>query len=99
MAKSKLKRKWRSLQRRRLARRIGGTPPAKLAELTRDQIPEKARSLPERFREIISDPVNLLIERHPMAGAVVAGDFVVTLAGLQVPLWGRHRTVMTLVRY
>ena len=32
--------------------------------------PEKARDYPGRFREIVSDPLNLLIERVPMAGAV-----------------------------
>jgi len=40
-----------------------------------------------RFREIISDPTNLLIERHPMAGHVVDG--LVTLHnGINVPLTG-----------
>ena len=40
-----------------------------------------------RFREILSDPTNLLIERHPMAGHVADG--LVTLHnGLQVPISG-----------
>lgn len=42
-----------------------------------------------RFREIVSDPVNLLICRHPLAGAVTNG--LVTLHnGLQVPVSGEH---------
>jgi hypothetical protein len=40
-----------------------------------------------RFREIISDPLNLLIERVPMAG-VVQGNEVVLHNGNRVPLSG-----------
>lgn len=40
-----------------------------------------------RFREIISDPTNLLIDRHPMAGHVADG--LVTLHnGIRVPIAG-----------
>jgi hypothetical protein len=40
-----------------------------------------------RFREILSDPTNLLIERHPMAGDV--SDELVTLHnGIRVPISG-----------
>ena len=40
-----------------------------------------------RFREVISDPVNLLIERVPMAG-FLSGDQVVLHNGLRVPISG-----------
>jgi hypothetical protein len=40
-----------------------------------------------RFREIVSDPINLLIERVPMAG-VVQGNVVILHNGNQVPLSG-----------
>jgi hypothetical protein len=40
-----------------------------------------------RFREIVSDPINLLIKRHPLAGFRVAGN-VVLHNGLQVPACG-----------
>lgn len=40
-----------------------------------------------RFREIVSDPLNLLISRHPQAGMVEA-DEVVLHNGLRVPLRG-----------
>ncbi len=40
-----------------------------------------------RFREILSDPLNLLIERHPRAGAV-EGDLVVLHNGHKVPFRG-----------
>lgn len=40
-----------------------------------------------RFREIISDPTNLLIERHPLAGHV-ADDLVTLHNGIRVPISG-----------
>jgi hypothetical protein len=40
-----------------------------------------------RFREVVSDPLNLLIERVPMAGFVVGGQ-VYLHNGLRVPLAG-----------
>ncbi len=43
-----------------------------------------------RFREIISDPVNFLIERHPMAG-IVANGFVMLHNGNIVPANGDMR--------
>jgi len=42
-----------------------------------------------RFREIISDPLNLLIERHPLAG-VVDSTMVHLHNGHNVPLCGKH---------
>lgn len=54
-----------------------------------NEVPKKALAgdFPGRFREIISDPINLLIERHPMAGTVEEG--LVTLHnGHRVPLRG-----------
>lgn len=52
------------------------------------RVPKAAdRDFPGRYREIISDPVNLLIRRVPMAGVVAQG--MVTLHnGLQVPVAG-----------
>lgn len=49
-------------------------------------IHEKAAAddMPGRFREIVSDPLNLLIERVPAAGTVDDGD-VVLHNGLKVP--------------
>ncbi len=52
-------------------------------------IPAKAdaRDRLGRFREIVSDPLNALIRRHPMAGVVSCGN--VTLHnGLSVPVMG-----------
>jgi hypothetical protein len=40
-----------------------------------------------RFREIVSDPLNLLIERHPLAGSI-EGNVVVLHNGLRVPVVG-----------
>lgn len=40
-----------------------------------------------RFREIVSDPLNLLIPRHPLAGTM-DGDHVVLHNGNRVPLQG-----------
>ena len=51
--------------------------------------PAKSRDFPGRFREIISDPLNLFIERAPTAGVVEDG--MVTLHnGLKVPLTGKQ---------
>src|SRR4051794_8085647 len=44
----------------------------------------KPEDLFGRFREIVSDPLNLLIERVPMAG-LVEGDQVYLHNGLKVP--------------
>jgi Methyltransferase FkbM domain len=54
-------------------------------------LPEKAApgDFPGRFREIISDPINLLIERHPMAGCLVE-DKVVLHNGVLVPVSGPY---------
>ncbi len=49
--------------------------------------PAKATDFPGRFREIVSDPLNLLIERVPRAGVVEDG--LVTLHnGVRVPFQG-----------
>ncbi|WP_245305619.1 MULTISPECIES: hypothetical protein [unclassified Bradyrhizobium] len=45
----------------------------------------KPEDLFGRFREIVSDPLNLLIERVPMAGHV-EGDQVYLHNGLKVPV-------------
>src|SRR5262245_51425360 len=42
-----------------------------------------------RFREVVSDPLNLLIERVPMAG-VVEGTDVCLHNGNRVPVVGEH---------
>jgi hypothetical protein len=47
----------------------------------------KATDFLGRFREVISDPLNLLIERVPMAGVVEAND-VFLHNGLRVPVAG-----------
>jgi hypothetical protein len=54
-------------------------------------IPAKAaaRDYEGRFREIISDPINLLIERTPKAGTVEDG-FVYLHNGNRVPLAGQY---------
>lgn len=53
-----------------------------------DRIPEaEAADLRGRFREVIADPLNLLIERDPRAGLVVDG-WVWTHAGLRVRIDG-----------
>ena len=41
-----------------------------------------------RFREIISDPLNVLIERHPLAGCISDG-MVVLHNGMRVPAFGK----------
>lgn len=53
-----------------------------------NQIPKAdAADFPGRFREIVSDPLNLLIRRHPGAGTV-SGQYVTLHNGLQVPYKG-----------
>lgn len=47
----------------------------------------KASDFRGRFREIISDPLNSVIKRHPNAG-LTKGDNVVLHNGLQVPISG-----------
>lgn len=47
----------------------------------------KGRDIKGRFREIIADPLNLLIRRHARAGAV-EGDLVVLHNGNKVPFTG-----------
>ena len=49
--------------------------------------PPKARDYPGRFREIVSDPLNLLIERVPLAGSV-EGDLVWLHNGNRAPASG-----------
>lgn len=52
-------------------------------------IPRKAEASDylARFREIISDPINLLIQRHPLSG-FVEDDHVFLHNGLRVPIKG-----------
>lgn len=52
-------------------------------------VPPKATEILDRFREIIADPLNLLIERHPLAG-VATKNLVCLHNGLSVPLSGRR---------
>lgn len=62
--------------------------------------PAKGQALPDRFREIISDPLNLLIERVPMAGVVEHGR--ITLHnGLRVPVnnyYGEFSSILAINR-
>jgi len=65
---------------------------AQLAKAARDWVDSgavapKAHDLRGRFREIISDPINLLIQRHPLAGCTQNG-FVVLHNGNVVPFDG-----------
>ncbi len=51
------------------------------------QVPPKAAAFIDRWREVVSDPLNLLIERVPFAGGVE--DSLVTLHnGIKVPISG-----------
>lgn len=43
-----------------------------------------------RFREIVSDPLNLLIERHPLAGHLISDGTVVLHNGNRVPSGGAN---------
>ena len=54
-------------------------------------VPQKAEpgDFLGRFREVISDPLNLLIERVPLAGVIEAGD-VYLHNGNRVPVVGEH---------
>jgi hypothetical protein len=49
---------------------------------------EKASRYDERYREIISDPINMLIERVPEAGYVDSSGYVVLHNGHRVPVAG-----------
>ena len=49
----------------------------------------KANDFTGRFREIVSDPLNLLIRRDPRAG-FVDGNYVYLHNGLKVPISGPH---------
>ena len=51
---------------------------------------EKATLFTERFREIISDPVNLLIKRTPTAGYVDSENNVILHNGIKVPIRGKY---------
>jgi hypothetical protein len=51
---------------------------------------EKADTFVERFREVVSDPLNLLIERVPEAGYVDAKGCVILHNGHKVPVRGPH---------
>ena len=55
-------------------------------------IPPKAAAKDNlgRFREIVSDPLNLLIERAPGAGLVSPDGLVTLHNGVQVPFSGEH---------
>jgi hypothetical protein len=51
---------------------------------------QKADTFIERFREVVSDPLNLLIERVPDAGYVDADGCVILHNGHKVPLKGPY---------
>lgn len=48
----------------------------------------KGQTFTERFRDIISDPVNLLIERNPAAGYLTESGNYILHNGIQVPASG-----------
>lgn len=50
----------------------------------------KANVFIERFREVVSDPLNILIERVPEAGYMVDGMFVVLHNGNKVAVSGQY---------
>jgi hypothetical protein len=50
---------------------------------------EKAPSFLERYREVVSDPINLLIKRVPEAGYVDKNGFVILHNGNRVPVEGK----------
>lgn len=58
------------------------------ADAARITAPAKAKDFVGRFREVISDPLNLLIERDPLAGVVDESNMVVLANGLRVPFSG-----------
>lgn len=68
-----------------------GSPPMNPAASLPSPVPVPPKAepadFPGRFREIISDPLNLLIERHPLAGTVQDGK-VVLHTGIRVPVAG-----------
>ncbi len=73
---------------------------ATIIDRPRNVCPPKGQALPDRFREIISDPLNLLIERVPMAGVIANGQ--ITLHnGLRVPLnnyYGEFSSILAINR-
>lgn len=50
---------------------------------------EKASSFLERYREVVSDPLNILIKRVPEAGYVDSNGCVILHNGNRVPVNGR----------
>lgn len=53
------------------------------------QILQKARLTIERYREIVSDPLNILIERAPQAGYIDKNGYVFLHNGNRVPVFDR----------
>ena len=53
-----------------------------------EKILGKAVVLKERFREIVSDPINVLIERVPNAGYLDSDKKVILHNGIRVPVGG-----------
>ncbi len=51
---------------------------------------DKATNFAERFREVVSDPLNLLIRRVPDAGFIREGKFVILHNGNRVPVTGKY---------
>ena len=51
---------------------------------------EKASIFKERFREIVSDPLNLLIDRVPQAGYIDQNGCVILHNGNRVPISGKY---------
>jgi len=71
-----------------------------MIDRSRTGFPAKGQMLPDRFREIISDPLNLLIERVPMAGVIANGQIVLH-NGLRVPInnyYGDFSTILAINR-
>ena len=57
-------------------------------EFAQSETQEKALIFIERYREIISDPINILIKRVPNAGFVSKDGYVILHNGIRVPIEG-----------
>ena len=77
---------------RNFMKKILATPPFKAPKIKRHyaklELLEKAASFLERYREVVSDPINILIKRVPEAGYVDKNGCVVLHNGNRVPVEG-----------
>jgi hypothetical protein len=71
-----------------LASQIGQGRLTAAKEAGKGQVPSKARDLIGKFREIVADPLNILIERHSLAGTIDDEGRVTLHNGIKVPAFG-----------